>query len=282
MHVKIEAVDVVKTSCLPSMELTFDTVDELCLAAARDRLKNVAGLSVVGVGRLGPAVEFFHSRVQYSIISGVQVDASVEWEALRSAAERSVISGNGLGDSFGFFPLSRKGDSDEELWTSWLSRAQAAAERAGFGKPIAHGFIGAILELEGNVEEHSERVSTGIVGYRREDEEFEFVVADRGVGVLASLRTSIEFRTLNDAGTALRLALQDGVSRFDGDPARGFGFRQLFLTLASLEGSLRFRSDDHAMVIAGRGPKLSEASLIQKAGFSGFAVSVSCRSRAER
>jgi hypothetical protein len=195
MHVKIEAVDVVKTSCLPSMELTFDTVDEVCLAADRDRLKNVAGLSVIGVGRLGPAVEFFHSRVRYSIISGVQVYASAEWDALRSAAERSVISGNGLGDSFGFFPLSRKGDSDEELWTSWLSRAQAAAERAGFGKPIAHGFIGAILELEGNVEEHSERASTGIVGYRREDDEFEFVVADRGVGLLASLRTSIEFRT---------------------------------------------------------------------------------------
>jgi hypothetical protein len=168
------------------------------------------------------------------------------------------------------------------LWTSWLSRAQAGAERAGFGKLIARGFIGAILELEGNVEEHSGRASTGIVGYRREEEEFEFVVADLGVGVLASLKTSIEFRTLNDAGTALRLALQDGVSRFDGDPARGFGFRQLFLTLASLEGSLRFRSDDHALVISGRGPKLSEASLIQKTGFSGFAVSVSCRSGAGR
>jgi len=264
------------------MELTFDTVDELCLAAASGRFESVAGLSLVGVGQLGPAVEFFQGCVRYPILSEVRVSGSAELAALQMTADRGVITGDRLGDSFGFFPLTRKRDSDEELWTSWLSRAQAAAERAGFGKSTARGFIGTILEMEGNIEEHSGRESTGIVGYRCEEKGFEFVVADRGVGVLASLRTSIQFRTLNDAGRALRLALQDGVSGFDGDSARGFGFRQLFLTLASLEGSLRFRSDDHALMIAGRGPTLSEAGLIQKADFPGFVVSVSCRSAARR
>jgi hypothetical protein len=98
------------------------------------------------------------------------------------------------------------------------------------------------------------------------------------MGVLTSLRQSPRFKTLNDHGDALRLALTDGISRYSGtDLARGMGFHDLFVGIASLQGHLRFASGDHALIIDGRQPTLATHRLVQKSTARGFAVSVTCR-----
>jgi hypothetical protein len=47
----------------------------------------------------------------------------------------------------------------------------------------------------------------GIVAFQGSNDEFEFVVADSGVGMLASLRRSPHYASFVDTGKALRLAL---------------------------------------------------------------------------
>ena len=77
-------------------------------------------------------------------------------------------------------------------------------------------------------------------------------------------------------------ALSDGTSRFGSDNRRGHGFRPIFLGLANLRGSLRFRSGDHALVIDGTSPSLTTAQLAQKPFIDGFVASIRCNRDAER
>jgi hypothetical protein len=68
-------------------------------------------------------------------------------------------------------------------------------------------------ELENNIHEHSENAATGLLAFRAARGVFEFVAADRGIGILSSLRQSAQFAALQDHGRALREALTDGTSR---------------------------------------------------------------------
>ena len=73
------------------------------------------------------------------------------------------------------------------------------------------------------------------------------------------------------------MALTDGESCLGRGAGRGRGFRQVFLSLAELNGRLRFRSGDHALTIDGTSPELSRARVAQLGiDFSGFLVSVVC------
>jgi hypothetical protein len=187
--------------------------------------------------------------------------------------------------TFGFITTGRdinRPDSTGGLqWVGFCQRAQQAAERS-LPKLIAHGLIGALIEIEENVHLHSDRGHDGVVAFRGTSDEFELVVADSGIGMLASLRRSPEYQDLTDAGKALRLALQDGQSRLRYlEPHRGYGFRSLFLNLASLNGALRFRSDDQAVTIEGVGPELVRSTLSQKTQLQGFSANIICRPRAK-
>jgi hypothetical protein len=71
-------------------------------------------------------------------------------------------------------------------------------------------------------------------------------------------------------------ALQDGNSRYGVAAGRGMGFRPLFIALANLNGTLRFRSGDHALTIDGHSPTLIMAKLAQKPHIRGLIASVSC------
>jgi hypothetical protein len=84
--------------------------------------------------------------------------------------------------------------------------------------------------------------NTGFVAFRAIPEAFEFVVADRDIGILNSLKTAAEYAHLTDHGHALRLALSEGCSRHGTAAGRGMGFRPLFIGLANLHAGLRFRS----------------------------------------
>lgn len=133
---------------------------------------------------------------------------------------------------------------------------------------------GAIDEMVDNILEHSEAPDTGMVMFRGTDRFFEVSIADAGVGVSTSLRSNPAFSFVSDAGTAISLALSDGNSRFGPTADRGYGFGTLFRALNTFDAQLRFRSDDYAVEVKGRGPSTKDLSILQKAQLRGFVVSI--------
>ena len=90
--------------------------------------------------------------------------------------------------------------------------SQQAAIVAGFQRKIAAQLTAALGEFHSNVYEHSDASGTGIVAFHTRPGRFEFVVSDRGIGVLRSLRSGPDYPNLTDHGEALRLTLTDRVS----------------------------------------------------------------------
>ena len=160
--------------------------------------------------------------------------------------------------------------------SSFLMKAgQAARAISRLPGPVPGQMAAAIQELEGNIHEHSEAISTGVLVFRATNGVFEFVVADHGIGLLRSLQSSPMYADLDDHGIALRIALTDGVTRYN-DPLRGHGFRPIFQGLTDLYGYLRFRTGDHAIVMDGTNPALATAQVSQKTRMGGFLASVRC------
>lgn len=270
-------------------ELTFTLLDELARAAIRGRVSPDAFLASRNVTRVGPLLELLLLHRAGTLPLDV-LPHSATGCALSAALSPSNATNGIYGAtdtaSFGFITTGRSTDAydphAELRWVAFRQRAQRSAELS-LPKPIAHGLMGAMTEIEENVHLHSERTQDGVVAFRGSAEEFEFVVADSGLGMLASLRRSPDYASLNDAGKALRMALQDGTSRLShSEPNRGFGFRNLFRSLANMNGELRFRSDDQAVTIEGVGPELVKSALRQKTHLQGFAASIVCRPHSSR
>ena len=263
--------------------LTFDYLDDVLLAASRKRLDFAFYLANAAIARIGPLAELL---VQHrSNPCGFDaVPASAVVTALRAALDPSAPEGGNHVSveqepcRAGFVTTRRDPRADDESeWMSFCLRAQQAAEFAGMQKSTARGLIGALREIESNIHEHSGRSGDGVVGYRATEMDFEFVIADSGVGALAALRRNPKYANLDDAGRALELALTDGVSSYGEDSGRGYGFRDLFIGLANLSGELRFRSGDHALTMDGTGPSLPSRRLVQKPELQGFVASIVCR-----
>jgi hypothetical protein len=181
------------------------------------------------------------------------------------------------GGWLGVFKTRLDGMKNEGPWNAFKIAAHKAALAGGFQSRSASQLGGAFGEIHDNVSEHSGAPDTGLAVFRVRQGHFEFAVADRGVGVLESLRSNPEYASLADHGGALQLALTDGVSRFGSASQRGTGFRQLFKGLAHHNGSLRFRTGDHALAMKGESPTLTTAVISVKPAIPGFFASVACR-----
>lgn len=262
---------------------TFAQLDDLALAA-RSRPDAVADVvRGIVVRQIGPLAEYVLLRGTTPFPSLTTAPACDALESLRCALTRGYCNSDNRIRSertveFSATPASAMVDESVH-WISYLRRMQDAAERAGFGQQLAAGLVGAARELVSNVLEHSQRASTGFIGYRVEPPDFEFVVADRGVGALASLRSSFEFAHLFDTGDALRLCIQEGVSCRG--PGHGFGFRPLFLAMAAQYGCIRIRSDDQAIEMTGRALAPVRATPKQKPPLRGFLANVSVSTKAD-
>ena len=259
---------------------TFDFVvlDDLSFAAERKRLDGYPGPMFVA-REIGPILEL--ARLAANRL--MPAPRTAPWLTLDGLAPmmRALDSGRVRWvcpqcHLTGYLRMSPSCLQDESMWTGFCLAAQKAATAIGFPKVTAAQFIAAIIELHSNIYEHSQDPGTGVVAFRAHPERFEFVVSDGGVGVLKSLRNGVEYETLQDHGKALLLALTDGISRFGSKSGRGLGFRPLFVGLANLNSTLRFRSGDHALLIDGRNPSLMNALVAQKTTLRGFLVSVSC------
>lgn len=268
------------------MYLDFEMLDDLTLAIGRKSVDARSHLSQATVNRLGPLTELvvlgrakeYHSMSPDCLPHSALKEALIR--ALLETRRASSAHGNSNHSRFGFIATSRDPNAEDQTeWVAFCRKAQEAAETAGLPKTEAQQLVGALREMEENVHLHSARPDDGLVGYSATAEAFEFVVADSGIGVLRSLQSCPAYSDLRDGGTAIKIALSDGASRFGSSSGHGYGFHGLFVGLANLSGDLRFRSGDHALVIDGSDLSLMHARLNQRAYLQGFVISVLCRAR---
>ncbi|MCR9193750.1 MAG: hypothetical protein NXH88_03405 [Hyphomonas sp.] len=257
--------------------LDFAALDGLAFAAERERLNGQA-IPTFTAREIGPLFEFS----QLSARGLLPAPQSASFLALDGLAPLIEAMENGTGQwvapgaaNMGFL-RTRTTPPADPVWTGFGLAAQKAATASGFPRAIAAQLAAALGELHSNIYEHAQAPDTGVIAFRAEPGRFEFVVADHGIGVLESLRSAAAYTQLDDHGEALRLTLTDGVSRYGADTGRGHGFRPLFVGLANLNGALRFRSGDHALLIDGRNPSLMTARTAQKPAMQGFLIAVSC------
>jgi hypothetical protein len=198
--------------------------------------------------------------------------------ALQENRERWVSSDD---RRMGFIRAVRRGPDGDNWLTAFLMDAQRAARDVACLPGTTPGQLAAAMEeLENNIHEHSDAADTGILAFRAARGVFEFVAADRGLGILTSLQRCSLYAALSDHGKALQSALTDGTSRFGSDSRRGHGFRPIFVGLVNLHGSLRFRSGDHALLMDGTSPDLTTAQIAQKPPMDGFFASICCQGTA--
>jgi hypothetical protein len=250
--------------------LTFEILDDLLLAHERGR---VPPIRLQPGPCLGSTIELVHFAKERE--GALPYRPTEETAAIQRAYEtrRPVYLKD---ESIGFVTARRiayrNGDAH---WTAFQFAMHKALLAVGFPSLLARGLVGAMDELQNNIRDHSEAIDTGLIAYRVAADRVEWVVADRGIGVLASLKSGA-FPSLTDSAEALKIALTDGRSRFGTVSGHGYGFRELFKALSARQGSLRFRSGDQALTIAGVSPSLSRARLQQRAHMSGLCVSVTC------
>ncbi|MGH6985547.1 MAG: hypothetical protein ACRED9_01745 [Caulobacteraceae bacterium] len=259
-------------------ELDFSAVDDLAFAAERGRLDVSNMLFNFESWELGPLLELYQlseAGLGPNSLRGGWLDVG----AFPGLGGGIVAPGarwtTGEKWRLGVLKTGR-GDTQYE-WTAFAMDAKRAAVSAGLNKDWAAQMVGALGEFHSNIYEHSEAEETGLIAFRSAPSLFEFVAADRGVGLLATLREAPEYGDLMDHGEALRLALTDGASRYGFDQGRGYGFRPLFTGLANRQASLRFRTGNASLAVDGTGPSLLRAQAGRKPHLPGVFISVACR-----
>ncbi len=255
----------------------FVTADDMLREAAHERLAEHGPITIARSGRIGPIAELIFASLQFADqYRSVTVEGGFAAN-LCKALKSGQPFGSGYHDVAGAFPLGENNPvtSATDIWDQWTVHAENIAKSKGLNAHVVASLIGAMGEIQDNVYEHSGAPQTGLVAYAVTPESFEFVVADRGVGVLQTLRQNPSFTDVPDAGVALEEIIKDGVSRFPSETGRGQGFNQLFRSLVGQNAELRFRSGDHALTLRPTSDALQgETVLAQVAALHGFAVSV--------
>jgi hypothetical protein len=258
--------------------LTFCELDGLAFAAERSRF-NTDGLSLVA-NELGPVFEL-GLLAKSGLLPWPGTSTWLMLDGLRplldalSNRRHQWLCPNTR--STGIYRTYTTPPPGEPSWVEFGVATQYAVIGAGFPRDIAAQLVGAIGEMQSNIYEHSRSSRTGIVAFKAAPGVFEFVICDRGIGVLQSLRSCPEHAQLADHGQALRLVVSAGISRHGTNTGHGFGFHPLFTGLANLNGNLRFRSGDYALTMDGHNPVAIPAKLWQKPSINGFFIAVICR-----
>lgn len=175
-----------------------------------------------------------------------------------------------------FYVLESKGEVETTEWNNYCDRFERGAKRAGFIGQTAINLQCAMHEMASNAVIHSEAGIPPLVGYEVNTGIAMFTVADLGIGVLASLRSSVKYQHLQTSVEGIQQAMRPGVSRFN---AGGFGFSDLFKAVASDWGELRFRSGDGCVGMYGSGldHDCDEVKFTYPPSLLGFQVSMCCR-----
>ncbi|MGE0516348.1 MAG: ATP-binding protein [Hyphomicrobiaceae bacterium] len=249
-----------------SAALTFAALDDHAIACVSAERPLAPPLLLPDM--LGPQVEYL-ILAQQGTLSAMRGSSFAD--AVSCAVPNRLLE---LGDGTVVLRLAHE-TLPEIQWTRLSIRAKQAAIDAGFPRRNAGQLAVALEEMMSNVMEHSGAAHTGLVAFRGSAGIFEFVVADQGIGALASLRRNPQFAELANSRDALPRVLQTGCTS-TGDPERGRGFDDLFRGLANHNGLLRFRSGDAAVVIDGQSPSPLRPKVKRRAAMKGFLAAVSC------
>ena len=268
---------------MPALQAQFSHVDDLLREAAHGRLRDHGSIVIENSGRIGPLIELLAGAQQlpgeYDSISFAGAFAS----KVREAWATGKSFGGGFNDQAGAFPLPFENpvETCDPAWQQWLLHAENAAKNRGFPAALVASLVGALGEMQDNVYQHSGAAYTGLVVYAVTDRSFEFVVADRGKGVLETLRQNPDYAHLPDAGAALAEAIKTGVSRFPTASGRGQGFVQLCRSMVTDRVELRFRSGDHALMLCPTSDPLNgDQRLSHKSALAGMTISAIWRAEA--
>ena len=259
-------------------QLLFGDLDGLSFAAAHGKFDPAYLPTTYVPQQLGPLLELMH------LASCGRMPRPGNWLELKGATpfvgalEKEMASWIAPGKQHaGFIRTARCSPEGDSQMTGFLMTAKRAGrDVSGLSATVSGQLVAAMEELENNIHEHANSPEPGILAYRAEPGAFEFVVADRGIGILRSLRRCAAYAALSDEGKALEAALTDGVSRHGPNSNRGHGFRPIFTGLMNLYGELRFRTGDHAITMDGTSPALAMSRITQKAPIDGFFASVRC------
>lgn len=233
------------------MQAHFSVVDDLLAEAEGGRLASHGEVLIENSGRIGPLVELLSAATNHSDeYQSVSLAGSFA-KRLREAWHCGESFGGDFDDVVGGFPLPTDNPvlTRDPRWEQWLLHAENIAKAKGVPATLVASLIGAMGEMQDNVYEHSGAAETGLVAYAVTDRSFEFVVADRGLGVLKTLHQNPKYANLPDTGAALTQAIRPGVSRYPSSSGRGQGFVQLCRSMVTHRVELRFRSGDHALTL---------------------------------
>lgn len=173
-----------------------------------------------------------------------------------------------------FFVLNTEAEYEGHDYRLFETRWARAAETIGL-RATQSSMQLAMTAMTENVILHAESPVGLLVGYRMLETAVLFTVADLGRGVLGSLRTNPDYQNLQHPREALRLALQEGVSRLG--TGNGFGFRNLFRALASQNGTLRFRTGNVCITMDGQNFEADLGEETFPEPMTGFQVTMCCR-----
>jgi hypothetical protein len=259
--------------------LTFQLLDDVLLLPRSEWGKKIGGCIA---HRIGPLVEYvlFDRASAQSYLSRSK---TIQARMLSRVLQATPWTRSSRATSLDACPIEylktphTNAAFDEPWWIAFCKRLESAIHSAGISGRFAGQLAGTFGEMVSNLVEHSDHPERGLVGYQWRPGEFEYVVADNGIGLLTSLKKHPDYAALVDNGQALDIALKDGESRHGRQAGRGTGFNMLILNIASHHSYLRFRSGDHCHTIDGTrlSPRLTRQL---GSDFQGFLVSVVCRS----
>lgn len=265
-------------------EFDYDLLDDVLPSLRGPNDPLVASLTGCQVGAIGPLVEFALLAATNPMVipplagvtpaqpaTDLRIVLASEWDTQRN----KTTSQDSRPWEFSRVPSEK--DVSDPYWVAFVQRVRHAATAAGFDRDTARKLVGTFYELADNIWEHSDAPKTGLVGYRRVIGRFEFVIADTGIGVVASLNKQPEFAHLTDAGTALETALSLADTPYGRRTGRGAGYRNMLASLLDLSGHVRVRSEDHGLRMTGSELSFASATTFQAAQFQGFFQAVECR-----
>ena len=182
----------------PRANLTFEVVDDLVGAHARARLTGQP-LTHYAAAEVCPLIELMFEATNGRngpLLHTGWLDhvTQIDLRTALSSPQNAWLDGprrRGFLRTI-FDPLN---EDDDVQRNRFLMAARAAAEAAGLDKRTAQCLAAALREMESNIHEHSGRAASGILAFQSRPSLFEFVAADGGVGVLATLREAEEFQT---------------------------------------------------------------------------------------
>lgn len=208
---------------MQTLKARFSVVDDLLAEAQRGRLNDHGEFVIENSGRIGPLVELLSATTNHpGDYQAVSLAGSFANRLKHSWATGASFGGN-VGDMAGAFPQPSDNPvlTRDPHWEQWLLHAENVAKVNGVPAPLVASLIGAMCEMQDNVYEHSGAPRTGLVAYAVTDRSFEFVVADRGIGVLETLRQNHEYTHLPDAGGGVNASDQTGSVKIPGGERKG-------------------------------------------------------------